>query len=264
MSLIAAGQATDLIIALISSVFGIYLAIKSEKKIIKAIGGCVLILSVCCVILNLYIILKTDDDVYATLNLRIEEPIAVNYNGYEKDSFLKDAEYQVITSTNSIFSTKTKVQFYDYFNHKTTTYTIFDPTEIRRIDGFKSGEYEVKVFMDGKEQYCENIILNTENMGDSGEWDYTAYVMKNFKSQATKVSITLGANRVANVEKKVFTVAFEGVPDGKRLNCQLFNVNFTNKKQGIMQGEFYLLPGEYRIDNAIEYSEMEPLKIHVK
>ena len=268
MSLITVKQILAILISVLGSIFafmnfirkkdsnGNYIISRGQKRFL----GLILLIIVLFVGLSSYLEVVNRDQITADLQISVADPVVINKNGTQKDSFVDGADFLVV-SYNTRFVIDATVTLKNVYTLEEYTYHPVCDDGIFSVAEIKSGKYNITVFTSSEEIYKGTIVLNRSNVLNSNGkdiWDFTAFVFGDFESQAKERWIPL-SSRQSDIEYPVFTI------DTDNCNTMLiFASQIDSTNDGMMQGSFLMLPGQYELNNAVSGSTMKPLVFDIE
>ena len=217
----------------------------------------------CAVILTVYVLISSylvyvnRDRFSADLVIDIKEPYMISVNGTEKDAFVVDADYCVISEQGG-FSVDAKINLHNIYTGENYSFRTYNLGDGYRIADFPSGIYDVTIDTKEYELYSERIQLDRSNIiYDDGNntWLFTAYAFDTFRDGLVKAAIYLGDNR-ENIEIYAFSVS-----GGDEHACRIFYSDVDWNDNAKLEGYFMGYPGTYEVNNAINTTTMEPVTI---
>lgn len=228
---------------------------KKKSKVKRTISIFVIILSIISAGLNLYISSYENSLTSGSLMINVANPVIVNYNGTEKDAFIKDADFLVVGETG-IFAEYTEIKLTNLKTNQKYEYetdTIYNGFS---VNGLRSGTYKIEISCDQYPTYINTIVLNTKNL-QNGSWDFTAYYFDYFYSNAKPLNFTITDTELKKIEYNSFTIATEECD-----KILIFRSEIIDNK---LKGEFYALPEKtYKLANAISPTEFEAKEIYLE
>lgn len=207
----------------------------------------------------------SQDQIYADLYVNIGQPYLINVGGEYKDKFVDNANYGVV-AYNPIYPASSEVELHNINTGETTIFypSFFDYAGFQywRIANVRSGEYMIKITMDGYQTYNEKITLNKANINDDKEksayaWTFTAFLFEDFYDHAVSFDIYLG-----NVEELTSAPVW-GIYSDNITVYPLFYSTVGWDDNGHMPGKFYGYKDIYFISNAMTDTRMETVIVDV-
>ena len=123
------------------------------------------------------------------LEINVATPVIVNYNGIERDEYVKDANYIVLGQT-SVFSENTIIKLKNVKTLETYEYNTMSINNGFSIPSFQSGTYRIWINCDQYPEYTNIIDLSTNNL-HNGKWDFTAYYFDLFDNNSKALNFVL-------------------------------------------------------------------------
>ena len=258
MNLITIKQLLTILISILGSIFAFmsFVRKKNENKVNgtqKIILVIILIILISFVGLSAYLEIVNRDQITADFQISVADPVAIIKNGTQKDSFIEDADYLVV-SYNTRFVVDATVTLKNVDTWEKYTYHPLSVDGAFSIAGIKSGKYIITILTGNNEIFCETININRSNVQNSeGKdiWYFTAFVFDDFETTAKEYLLCLG-DRKKDIEYPIFTIASE--------NCNtalIFASEIDSQNNGSLAGTLLLLPGHYTVNNAVTNSNME-------
>lgn len=272
MSIVTLKQILAIIISILSSIFAImnFLRKKTDKegKLLVTSGHKVIIFLIALVVvvfvsLSTYLEFVNRDQVYANLILTVADPLIVNKDGSQRDSFLLDSDYCVVQYSDR-FVVNATVELENIYTREKYVYHPVSDNGSFTFANFKSGKYSVNI-LSGKEIiYQDTIILDRSNVvsiDDTDTWQFTAFVFDDFYENAVGFSIYL-AERQADIVCPLFTLCnIDSEPISFAL--RIFSSEIDLEHNAKLSGQFYGYPGKYVLSNAMGNATMDQLVFDV-
>jgi hypothetical protein len=234
---------------------GVYKVTSAQKTVLAII----LLIIISFVVLSAYLEIVNRDLFTADFQISVADPVVMIKNGTQKDSFIEDADYLVV-SYNTRFIIDATVTLENIKTLEKYTYHPVSVDGVFSIAGIKSGKYIVTVLTGNDEIYQKTVTLDRSNVLNSegkDTWDFTAFIMDGFEQKAKECTLSL-RDRQRDIEYPVFTIHSN--------NCNtlfIFASEIDPQNNGALTGTFMLLPGHYSITNAVSNSTMEPFEFDV-
>lgn len=274
MSLITIRQLLTILLSVLGSVFAFMNYIRKRQdnrkhnvskedsrtsNTEKVVLGLILCVVVSYVGLSAYLELVNRDQIIANLRISVADPVVVNKNGRQTDSFVADADFLVV-SYNTKFIIDATITLENVDTWEQYTYHPISNEGYFTIADIKSGKYHITVFSGSEKLYEDIVLLNRSNvLSTVGKdiWDFTAFTLNDFESKAKKHTISLG-NSQEGIEYPVFTI------DTEKCDTVLcFASEIDQQNNGQLAGTFLFLPGQYVLNNAVTGATMPPLSFDI-
>lgn len=228
---------------------------KRESKTIMRLSIIVFIFAITSAALTFYLSSYEDSRINGTLEINVANPIIVNYNGVEKDDFVKDADYIVLGQT-SIFSENTVIKIKNMKTLETYEYNTMSINNGFSIPSFQSGTYKIWINCDQYPEYTNVIELSTNNL-KNGKWDFTAYYFDFFNNNSKKLDFILSDKEISDIEHNVFSIHSE--------QCDLFKLFRTEIVNNRLKGEFRAITNDtYYLASGVSPSSFESKELFLK
>ncbi len=260
MNLITIRQLLAILFSILGSIFAFmnFVRKKNEKgefKVTnaqKTVLAGILVIIIAFVGLSAYLEIVNRDQITADLQISVADPIVINKNGTQTDSFVEGADYLVVSSDRR-FVIDATVTLENIDTWEKYTYHPVSANGAFSIASVKSGRYDIRISTGNHEIYRETIVLNRSNvLSPEGDdvWDFTAHIMDGFEAKAKGRRILIG-NRQEDIEYPVFTIYTENG------DSSLIFASEVDPQDGSLTGTFWMLPGRYELNNAVSGSNME-------
>lgn len=228
--------------------------LKFKKKWQKTVSGLILVVCLSNIFLTYYL-KPAPNEIHANLSINVYEPLVISKNGNYKDNYTIKPEYSVLCGSRLPLGTDLSIKLTNLKTFQNNKYDIFDVSQGKIISNISSGKYKVEIYINNKLAQTNNIELSANNLGDDGQWQYSAYVIGDFFSVATREKIKIPIEDYEKIAVPVYTIYSD-----KTYICSMFKEEY-NEELGELEGDYYFVPDVYYLNNAVNPTEMETIVI---